>query len=418
MGNVHIVNPEVVIVGGGPGGAAAAYWLARAGHSVVVVEKQRFPRDKICGDGLTPRAIHQLTDMGFDFAVPELHKIIGLRAYAGGVKLEMPWPDHSVYPNWGAVIRRTDLDMQVAALAEKQGAVIVQGTTAEPVVEGGRLTGVLLKDGDGDERLLHPKVTVIADGSLSRFGRKLGAERNKAYPYGLAVRGYYSSPRSDDQYLESHLDIRDSNGSPLPGYGWIFPLGDGQLNIGAGAVSTFKGWKDFNSNRLMEALIEALPEYWGVTPESVVVAPRGGKLPMTFSVSPKAGPNWVLVGDAAGAVNAFNGEGIDYGYETGRLASRYISQAIGSDDLGLLQNYPAALEDQYGLYNKVARLFLTAIGRPQVMGALVRTGMRSRPLMEWVLKVMANLMEPEDRGFGEQVYGAIERIVRVTPDVR
>ncbi len=410
------MQPEVVVVGGGPAGAAAAYWLARRGHSVVVAEKKAYPREKTCGDGLTPRAIHQLTEMGFDFDTPDLHRIVGLRAYAGDLKLELPWPQHTIYPDWGAVIRRADLDMQVAMLAEKQGAVVRQRTTAAPVIEAGTLTAVDLTDADGGKERLHPQYVVVADGSLSRFGRALGTERDRALPYGLAVRAYYASPRADDAYLESHLDIRDEAGRTVPGYGWIFPLGDGQLNIGVGALSTFRNWKDVNTSDLLDALVSSLPPYWEVDQSSRLTEVRGGKLPMSFSVGPKAGRNWVLVGDAAGSVNPFNGEGIDYGYETGRMAAEHISRAIGAGDPALLQAYPQALADEYGAYNRVARAFVVAIGRPELMKILVRTGLRSRPLMEWVLKVMANLLEPEDVGMSERVYRMVERIVELGPD--
>ena len=408
-------SPEVLVVGGGPGGASAAYWLARAGHDVLLVEKKGFPREKTCGDGLTPRAVHQLTEMGFDFDVPELHRITGLRAYAGDTKLELPWPEHSVYPSWGAVIRRADLDHQVATLMEKQGAVLRQHTEARPVLVDGRLDAVELRT-DGDREVVRPKVTVVADGSLSRFGRALGAYREKDYPFGLAARGYYASGNSLDPFLESHLDIRDRQGRSVAGYGWIFPLGDGTINVGVGVLSTFKGWKDVNTSTLLDTLVAVLPEYWEVTRESRVSDPKGGKLPMAFSVGPKAGHNWVLVGDAAGAVNPFNGEGIDYAYETGRIAADHIDRALGSGDLGALHGYPAALDDVYGAYYRVARAFTHLIGKPRLMRLLVRTGLRSRPLMEWVLKVMANLLEPEEKGISERVYGAIERIVDLGPE--
>lgn len=404
---------DVLIVGGGPGGAAAGYWLAQRGLSVLIAEKKDYPREKACGDGLTPRAIKQLVDMGFDFEGH--HRIIGLRAYAGELRLEMPWPEHSVYPNWGAVVRRADLDMQVAALAEKQGAVVMTGTEAVPVVEAGDLTEVVLKR-NGDEERVNPKMVVVADGSLSRFGRQLGMERRKDYPYGLAVRGYWKSPNSDDAYLESQLDIRDREGRAMPGYGWVFPLGDGEINIGAGAISSFKGWKDFNTSRLIEAYVDQLPDYWGLTEASLVRKPIGGKLPMALSVGPRFGRNWVAVGDSIGAVNPFNGEGIDYAYETARLAADYIADAVAAGNPAVLQGYSQALDDVYADYQRVARRFAIVIGYPAVIRRLTHLGMRSRPLMEWALKVMANLLEPEERGLSERIYGAIERIVKVTPD--
>ncbi len=412
-------SPDVVVVGGGPAGAATAYWLANNGVSVLVAEKKSYPRDKTCGDGLTPRAVKQLTDMGFDFAIPELHKITGLRAYAGELKLEIPWPQHTIYPDWGAVIRRSDLDMQVAALAVGQGAEIRQNTEAKAVVEGGRLTAVeLLTNGEGtvDREVVTPKLVVIADGSLSRFGRALGTARRKDYPYGLAVRGYYASPNSADGFLESQLDIRDAADRSMPGYGWIFPLGDGSINIGVGVISSFKGWKDVNTSRVMDAYVSRLPDYWGVTPGDVITQPVGGKLPMSFSMGPRVGPNWLAVGDAAGAVNPFNGEGIDYAYETGRIAAPIIAEAIATDDLGLLRTYATRIDDEYAAYHRVARAFVIAIGNPKLMRSLTRIGLRSKPLMEWVLKVMANLLEPDERGVEEYVYKAIERVVAIGPE--
>ncbi len=418
--NLLSMNIDVLVVGGGPAGAATAYWLSRAGLSVLVAEKKSYPRDKTCGDGLTPRAVKQLMDMGFDFDVPELHKIVGLRAYAGDLKLELPWPEHTVYPNWGAVMRRADLDMQVAMLAEKQGAVIRQRTEAAPVIVDGRLDAVELRTKDGatviDVEVVRPKITVVADGSLSRFGRALGTSRRKDYPYGLAVRGYYASSNSRDGFLESQLDIRDADGRSLPGYGWIFPLGDGAINVGVGVLSSFKGWKDVNTSRVLDAYISSLPGYWEVTQDDQITKPVGGKLPMSFSMGPKVGLNWLAVGDAAGAVNPFNGEGIDYAYESGRMATPIIADAIATGDMTLLRRYPQQLEDEYGAYHRVARAFSIAIGNPKLMHSLTRIGLRSRPLMEWVLKVMANLMEPEDIGMQERVYRAVEKVVAVGPE--
>jgi geranylgeranyl reductase family protein len=409
-------NPDVLVVGGGPAGAAAGYWMAHRGLSVLVVEKKAFPREKTCGDGLTPRAIRQLMDMRFDFGIPQLHKTIGLRAYAGELTLEVPWPQHTIYPNWGAAIRRSDLDAQVAALAAGQGATIRQQTEAKAMVEAGRLEAVELTDASGGVERITPKMTVIADGSLSRFGRALGTRRRKDFPFGLAVRGYYASPNSKDQYLESQLDIRDDAGKALPGYGWIFPLGDGTINVGIGVISTSKGWKDVNTSRVLDAYIAGLPSHWQVTDADVLRPPVGGKLPMAMSVGPKHGSNWVSVGDAAGAVNPFNGEGIDYAYETSRLAAPFIADAVATGDASHLTRYGAALRDEYEDYHRVARAFTIAIGNPLIMRALTRTGLRSRPLMEWVLKVMANLMEPEDRGIPERIYEAIEHIVKAGPD--
>ncbi|MDH3397484.1 MAG: geranylgeranyl reductase family protein [Acidimicrobiia bacterium] len=409
-----MTSPEILVVGGGPAGTAAAHWLARAGHEVVVAEKKEYPREKTCGDGLTPRAIFELEEMGYDFSAIEFHKTTGLRSYAGDIMLEMEWPTHTKYPSWGGVIRRADLDAQVAMLAEKQGAVIRQGTEARAIADGNGVSSVqLVRNGEIEE--VQPRVVVVADGSLSRFGRQLGTNRTKGYPYALALRGYFTSERSTDPYIESHLDVRDADGRSIPGYGWVFPLGDGTINVGVGVLSTFKGWKEINTSDLLDALVDQLPEHWGVDRSSAISEPVGGKLPMAFSVGPKCGRNWLLVGDAAGAVNPFNGEGIDYAYETGRMAASHIGAALEAGDLGLLAAYPQALEDRYGLYHRVARAFVRAIGNPALMRTLVRTGLRSRPLMNGVLRIMANIMDEEDPRVAERTYRMLERLVEVGP---
>lgn len=410
-----VPSPSVLVVGGGPGGSAAAYWLARSGHEVTLVEKKEYPREKTCGDGLTPRAILQLQHMGFDFDVPEFHRITGLRSYAGDdLMIEMPWPEHSRFPNWGGVIRRLDLDHQVARLAEKEGVTIREKTTAYPVIEEGLLTSVRLKNGATDE-IVRPDVTIVADGSMNRFGRDLGTARRRDYPLGMAARGYYSSPRSTDPFLESQLDLRDSSGATMPGYGWVFPLGDGTVNVGVGLLSTFKKWKDVNTTHMMNDYVATAPEYWGLTEDSRLSKPMGGKLTMSYSKSPLVGANWLTIGDAAGAINPWNGEGISYAYETGRLAAEYVEDAIGSGDLGLLRRYPQRLEDEYGLYFKMARIFVKLIGYPTVMRTLAHTGLRNRPLMEWTLKVMANLLDEDDKEMGERAYDALAAIVRTLP---
>ncbi len=411
----HMTSPTVLVVGGGPAGSSAAYWMARDGIDVTLVEKKEYPRDKTCGDGLTPRAILQLQDMGFDFGVPEFHRITGLRSYAGDdLMLEMAWPQHSRFPDWGGVIRRRDLDQQVARLAEKEGVRVREKTTATPVIEDGLLVSVALSNGAGSESVT-PDVTIIADGSMNRFGRELGTARRRDYPLGMAARGYFASPRSEDPFLESQLDLRDASGATMPGYGWVFPLGDGTVNVGVGLLSTFKKWKDVNTTHMMNDYVATAPEYWGLSEEGRLSKPMGGKLTMSYSKSPLVGGNWLTIGDAAGAINPWNGEGISYAYETGRIAAEYVAQALAVDDLGLLRRYPQRLQDEYGLYYKMARIFVKLIGYPSVMRTLAHTGLRNRPLMEWTLKVMSNLLDEDDKHMGERTYDALAAVVSTLP---
>jgi menaquinone-9 beta-reductase len=410
---------DVLVVGGGPAGSAAGFWLAKAGHDVCVLERKAFPRDKTCGDGLTPRAVHQIREMGLEPAIAARHhRHDGLRAEAHGITLELPWPDHPEFPSYGYVVRRRDLDQMVAEQAAAAGAAVRQSSEAlRPLTRDGHVIGALVKDkASGETHEIHARYVVVADGSLSRFGRALGTARNKSYPQGIAIRGYFASPRSADPWIESCLDVHDRDGRSLPGYGWIFPLGDGTINVGIGLLSTYKGYRDVNTTHLMNEWAATAPERWGIDPDAMLAPPTGGRLPMAGSVDPKVGPNWLIVGDAAGSINPFNGEGIDYAYETARMAADLIDEAIVSGTGQPLQRYPAMLDDEYGLYFKVARSFAKIIGQPVLMRELTRVGMRSQSLMEWVLRIMANLLRDDELGPAEAAYRSVARIARLAPD--
>jgi flavin-dependent dehydrogenase len=232
----------------------------------------------------------------------------------------------------------------------------------------------------------------------------------------MAIRGYWMSPRHDEPWIDSWLDIRDKAGNVLPGYGWIFPVGDGRINVGIGLLSTFNQWKAVNTTHLLQAFAEYAPPSWDIRPETACGPATGGRLPMGMSVGPQAGPTWLAIGDAGGAINPFNGEGIAYAYETGRFAAEAIQLALDSGDGLALQTYRQRLEVAYGLYYKVARAFVRIIGRPELMKILVTTGMRSRSLMEWVLRIMANLLRPDELGPAEAAYRTVAALARLVPE--
>jgi menaquinone-9 beta-reductase len=417
---------DVVIVGAGPSGASCAYWLAEAGWDVVVVEKKEFPREKTCGDGLTPRAVRQLADMDLEGALAGSHRYGGLRAFGFGRSIDMQWPEHPNFPNYGYTITRHDLDGLVAGHAEAAGATLLQGTEVTgPVVDEAAtpsgplptLTGVTVKEkGSTSTRTINARYVVVADGSNSRIGRMLGTSRRRELPMGMALRGYYRSDRHDDPFIESHLDIRDAEGDVVPGYGWIFPMGDGRVNVGVGLLSTDQRWKGLNTSHLMDAFVDFAPASWGIRPETSLGPPTGGKLPMGLSVGPRAGGNVLITGDASGAINPFNGEGIAYGYETGRLAAAALGHALTGEGERALTDYDRELTAAYGPYFKVARAFVHLISNPEAMRLCVGLGMRSELLMTQLLRIMANLMRPDAAGPAELGFRAMELVSRVLPD--
>jgi len=404
-----------LVVGGGPAGAATAYWGAQHGLDVVVVERKEFPRDKTCGDGLTPRAVKSLGDMGLGDELARYHRYGGLRAVAHKRTMELAWPQHSVFPDYGYVVRRRDLDKMVADHAVAAGAEMLLGTEAtRPLLVNGLLEGAeVLHKATGQTSQIQARYVAVADGANSRFGRALGTARDRAYPQGMAIRTYFESPLHDTPWIESALDMRDRNGNSLPGYGWIFPLGDGCVNVGAGLLSTFRDYTSVNTSHLMREFAATLPAYWEIDPNRPLMEPVGGRLPMAGSVNPKVGPNYLVVGDAAGSVNPFNGEGIDYAYETGKMAADLVAEAIAIGDGKVIWRYPELLEENYGAYFRVARIFARLIGKPALLRQLTRVGMQSRPAMEWALRIMANLMDPDDPGPAEYIYKAAARVSKM-----
>jgi geranylgeranyl reductase family protein len=417
---------DVVIVGAGPSGSACAYWLARAGWSVCLIEKKNFPREKTCGDGLTPRSVHQLAQMGLEPAVAAHgHRYHGLRAFGFGATLEMNWPEHPVFPNYGYTITRFNLDGLVAQRAEGLGATLLNGVEAVALLEPteavdtglrGASGVVVVEKASGATGEIRGRYLVVGDGQNSRLGRDLGTQRNRSWPMGMALRGYYTSERHDEPWIDSHLDIRDPKGDVVPGYGWIFPLGDGRVNVGVGLLSTGGAWKGVNTTKLQEYFVAQTADAWGLNDESCCGPATGGRLPMGLALGPRCGANTLTIGDAAGTVNPFNGEGIAYGYETGRLAAGVVGEALLANDPGALALYDERLDQAYGDYFKVARAFVRIISEPRIMTACVGVGMRVEPLMKELLAMMANLMRNDKAGPAEVGYRALVRLADVIPE--
>ncbi|GAB3852727.1 hypothetical protein GCM10029963_42800 [Micromonospora andamanensis] len=286
-------DADVIVVGAGPGGSATAYHLARHGVRVLLLEKTGFPREKVCGDGLTPRAVRQLIRMGVDTS-PEagwLHNR-GLRVIGGGVRLELDWPDLASFPNYGLVRTRLDFDDLLAQRAVSAGAKLRTSVNViGPVLDGdGRVIGVQGEDGpDKAPVSFHAPLVVAADGVSGRFPLALGLAKREDRPIGVAVRRYYrSEARHDDDYLESWLELRAKGTNELlPGYGWIFGLGDGRVNVGLGILNSSSAFGKTNYRRLLTDWLANTPPEWGMTDETNAEGSiLGAALPMGFNRVP------------------------------------------------------------------------------------------------------------------------------------
>jgi geranylgeranyl reductase family protein len=414
-------SADVIVVGAGPAGSATAYHLAQAGLDVLLLEKTAFPREKVCGDGFTPRAVKQILAMGID---PDPAngwiRNQGLRIIGGGMRLELPWPELASFPDYGLVRTREDFDEILARQAQKAGARLHERTAVTgPVLDAlGRIVGVSARTSDadgskGDELEFRAPLVVAADGNSTRLSLAMGLRKRDDRPMGVAVRTYYTSPRTHDDWLESWLELWDGD-RLLPGYGWIFGVGDGTVNAGLGILNSSTAFGKVDYKDLLRRWLDTTPEEWGFREENRTQPIRGAALPMGFNRTPHYTRGLVLVGDAGGMVNPFNGEGIAYAMESGAMAAETIVQALGrpTDDARerALEAYPAALKDAYGGYYTLGRVFVKMIGNPNVMKLATRHGLPHPVLMRFTLKLLANLTDPRDGDAMDKVINAMTKV--------
>jgi menaquinone-9 beta-reductase len=395
-------HADVVVVGAGPAGSAAAAWAARAGRDVLVIDSANFPRDKACGDGLTPRAVTELERLGLGEWLDARIRHRGLRMSGFGGEVEVPWPGPS-FPSTGSAVARVELDDRIRKVAEESGARMRLGVKAVGVNHDSstRVVSVTLSDGTQ----VGCRELIVADGARSTLGRALGRRWHQETVYGIAARGYLATARSDDPWLTSHLELRSPDGAVLPGYGWIFPLGNGEVNIGVGALSTTKRPAELALRPLMSYYTDLRREEWGFQGQPRAMS--SALLPMGGAVSGVAGRNWMLIGDAAACVNPLNGEGIDYGLETGRLAAELL------DLPDLSQVWPSLLRDHYGRGFSVARRLGLLLTFQRFLPTTGPIAMRSTTLMTIAVRVMANLVTDEDADWVARAWRGAGRASRL-----
>ena len=423
---------ELLIIGAGPAGATAAIHAGRRGISTLLIDAQLFPRDKTCGDGLTPRAIHQLQLLGLADSVVERYRSHGLKLHGFGGSVTAPWPE-SAFGTVGSAMPRREFDNFLLECARSHSsveffggvrAVSVSMSTTVETGSGSIISGSGTVSGDtasmgaasvgasvaavelSDGSWVRPKQVIVADGVRSPIGKLLGRTWHKGEVYGIAARSYCTTPRSEEPWIHSHLELRDADGVAQPGYGWIFPLGNGLANMGCGALSTDRRPARINTKKLLGLYAQQCrPEWEFGAPDRVASA----LLPMGGAVSGVAGRNWMLIGDAAACVNPLNGEGIDYGMETARLAVECLD---AGKDYTLL--WPDVLRREYGEAFGLARMLARLLTYPQLLPMVGPVALR-RPLGRHVMPVaarlMGNLITDADRDVVARLWHAAGRFV-------
>ena len=431
---------KVVIAGGGPAGSTAAYWLAAHGHEVVVLEKTAHPREKVCGDGLTPQAVRELQLLG----VPHRGEpgddggwrvIRGLRLRAGERSVDVPWAPTQTWPDYALTRTRRDFDALLADLARTRGAEVRERHAVTGVVrdEAGRVVGLdaelIAPNGrkTGETARFTAPIVLACDGVSARAAVSAGLHRREDRPMGVAVRAYYTAgaavdgaipapPGDRGEWMESWLRLPDAEGNPLPGYGWLFPLADGTVNVGLGILDTSPQFGKLDYRGLLKSWTGALTADWGIAEQTRTSRILGAALPMAFNRTPQHVPGMLLVGDAAGMVSPFNGEGIGFAMEAARLAADLAVQAhaAGTDGAAdaILSRYPVITQHLWGRHFALGARFARLIGDPRVMKAALGAGMAAPPLLRAAVKVMGNTVDA--RG-GDAVDRAVRVLEALTP---
>lgn len=413
-------DADVIVVGAGPAGSAAAFHCASAGLDVLLLEKSEFPRDKVCGDGLTPRAVAELVRMGLPIREQDgWIRTKGLRVLGGGHRLELAWPELSSYPSYGLAKSRMSLDHTLADHARAAGAKLLERTNVTGALRDertGRVTGVAAKTVEGEATYRAP-VVIAADGVSARLATGMGLEKRMDRPMGVAVRTYFRTPRHDDAWMESHLELWDGvphKSNLMPGYGWIFALGDGTANVGLGSVASTAAATKVDYRSLFAKWMANAPAEWEFTPDTQVGPVRGAALPMGFNRGPLYGNGLMLVGDSAGMISPFNGEGIAYGLQAGRVAADAIAQGLARGTAAgrerAFATYQRRMKDDLGGYYTLGRIFVRLIEHPEIMRVCTRYGLPRPLVMKFVLKLLSDCYEPHGGDLVDRVIAGLSRL--------
>jgi menaquinone-9 beta-reductase len=359
---------DVVVVGGGPAGSAAAWRAASSGAKTLCLDKATFPRNKACGDGISPRAVRHISEMGLAEELDRFHKINGVRFF-GRRSWQVGWPPRAGMPSHGYVGSRLTLDAMLLDQAGRAGAEIREASEAiAPIMMNGRISGVTVRRRGSPDETVVADAVIAADGAYSTMKRAMGHGPAPGGIMAVAIRAGMESSRHDSPFLEVYPRINYGD-DVLPGYGWVFPLGNGGVNCGVGYGMAYRRWRDINAVRLFEQFLKSLPDSWNLPSVDELhrrKAIAAWRLPMAFAGWPAWRPGILFAGDSVGAIKPLSGAGISRGLQSGMAAATCAVEALQATGPSDFSNYEHYLKSNWGRVYRWGSRFQRLIATPRL----------------------------------------------------
>jgi geranylgeranyl reductase family protein len=377
---------DVVIVGAGPAGAIAAVHLAASRHRALLLDRKKFPREKVCGDGMLPDALRCLDAIGLGEIVRAAGHKIGASVFVS------PSGNQVEIPGEYLTLKRSDLDMIVAQKAVESGAVFALGEVEQLAVEPDGRVSILIQ---GSQKKIRARIGIVATGIRLRLFRNLNWSAIKR-PSGVAMRCYVRSSHVHDRLV---LSFFSHNRHSVPGYGWIFPMCDHEYNVGCGILSPDRvGKSRINLKKKFKEFIDSFPLAQDLMRQSDrATALRAATLRYNFEGAyPFVNGPVVAVGETIGTTLPFIGEGIGKAMESGQLAAEAVSRALDSDDLSKLSRYHRQIEFEFKTCYQGYRKAGKWLARPRLNDYIIKRFGNSEYAKKILAGVIAKTRNPHD----------------------
>ena len=389
---------DICILGAGPGGATAALHLARAGQSCLLLDRATFPRDKVCGDALSGKVLMELKRIDESLpprlaASPAQVPSLGIDFFApNGRRLSIPFK-----PNFnkaldqpaGHVAKRVDFDNFLIEEVRQRPEIEFR-ENADVARTERTPTGWRLLDRAGHE-VATCRLLLVASGAQSEFARKVAGHALEPAHHCAGLRAYYRNVAglSPDNFIELHF-IQDF----LPGYLWVFPLPNGEANVGVGMLSKAVAAKKINLRQRLDEMLATHPALAPRFAQAERLGPvRGFGLPLGSKRRALSGANYLLLGDAGSLIDPFSGEGISHAMVSGRHAAHWAAQAVARQDFSpaFLKSYDQAVYNRLWQELRLSRAMQRLLNFPSLFNIVANRAARNPTLAETLSAMFLDL---------------------------